>query len=849
MTETEKKYSILDELAKCSGYDIALMTTFNFEISFFERAILNRLYVNNVKKVSLFVDSKELTKAIKEVDTSHIGRKYMVNPVQMPGSFHPKVILLLGENKARLFVGSANIKTSGYAINNEVFNFIDYTPEHPDYLDVIVAAINFFQDINEISYQLDNDILKEMKKLIYYHNSEKNGELYLIQNMRKSILTQVQEIIDGEVVNIRVAVPYYDNGLAALRDLKTTFPKADVQLYVQNEKSTFPIHYNEQHRIATHINIFDSFKDNSSGSSSNFYHGKLFLFITKEKSYMLYGSSNCTQSALSKSFETGGNIECDFFETGDVQDFDYFFENMKLQQGKNLVSKIMIFEKQESVNYIFKYGEAKEGLELHLGFSSMRPDLQVFIGEQELKFDISNQDLVVYVPEEYRSSLSDIFEIALHYADKKEILRCWTYSVAALEINRLKQSDKMLLDDFDMDSNGDKYIEDRCNLFKAELTCLPELLEYKKELAYYNQIKREQEGDDGESADFIVDVQIPDEYRVNYKQYNAASRIRDIFLRRFFHANPGLFFPKGLDAEKEYHDGVAKRKDSAAPRKATSAEKSFERFVKNKVKGMMKDAYVDIIETEHYIGLVMVVLDIFNKYNKVENIFDMPYVMRTKTEFFIKLLTKEIIGDDKERIEDAILIQCFKILLENYVIRKEEKDYDIYRDYDSINRSLLMAMEHKFKIRTSYENYLDVLMNSDDKLVAKSEMLALVDYIENLFGYKNYELLEKFITSVYDNAVIVLKGKTLIIKATSNQIQKHFKPDTNVIREIRKFSRCVSPVDSVSIIIDNRESDPKNKNEIVQRKHSVSFEYQNWKSSLLRKNGTVYNMKPMFLEF
>lgn len=852
MTEKEKKYSILDELAKCSGYDIALMTTFNFEISFFERAILNRLYVNNVKKVSLFVDSKELAKALQEVDTSHIGRKYMVNPVQMPGSFHPKVILLLGEKKARLFVGSANIKTSGYATNNEIFNFIDYTPEHPEYLDVIVAAIDFFHEINEVSYQLDNDILKETKDLIYYHKDEKNGQLSLLQNMQKSILAQVQEVIVGEVENISVAVPYYDNELAALHELKTTYPEADIHLYIQNEKSTFPIDYNDKHSIATHIDTFNGFKDNSSGSSSNFYHGKIFLFKTKEKAYILYGSANCTQSALIKSFEEGGNIECDYFEVGDVQDFDYFFENMELQEGKKLVSNIMTFEKQESVNYIYKYGEDKEGLELHLSYSSTKTDLRVFIGEQELKFDISKQELIVYVPEECRSTLSDVFEIALHYDGKKEILRCWTYSVAALESNRVKQSDKKLLDDFDIDSDGDKYIEDRCNLLKAELTCLPEFQEHKKKLAYYNQIKREQEGDDAESEDFIVDVQIPDEYRVAYKQYNAVSRIRNIFMRRFLQANTGLFIPRELDDENKYHDGVAKRKVSATPRKATSAEKSFERFVKSKIKGMMNDAYVDIIEPEHYISLVMVVLDIFDKYNnvdKVEDIFDMSYVTKTRTEFFIKLLAKEIKGDDTEKIENAILIQCYKILLENYAVRNEENDSDICRNYDSINRGLLMAMENKYGIRTSYERHLDVIMHRDENLVSKSEIHALVVYIENLYGYKNYELLVKFIGSVYENAVIEVKGKTMIITATSTDMLKHGKPDANVLREIRNYKRYISTVDSVTIIIDSRAPNPENKNVIVQKKHSVSIAYHNWISSLIRKDGTVWDTKLTFLNF
>ena len=57
------RINILDLLRKSKKYDIALMTTFNFEIAFFERNILNKLYDNGIRKVSLFVDNKEYLKA------------------------------------------------------------------------------------------------------------------------------------------------------------------------------------------------------------------------------------------------------------------------------------------------------------------------------------------------------------------------------------------------------------------------------------------------------------------------------------------------------------------------------------------------------------------------------------------------------------------------------------------------------------------------------------------------------------------------------------------------------------------------------------------------------------------
>lgn len=852
MAQEEIKYSILEELSQCSGYDIALMSTFNFEISFFERAILNRLLANDVKKISVFVDAGELTKALQEVDTSHIGRKYMVNPVKINASYHPKVILLLGEKKARLFVGSANIKTSGYAINNEIFNFIDYSSEHPEYLDLIVDAIDFFQEMNAVSYQLDNKILKEAKEFIYYHKAVKNEKLFLLQNMQQSILSQVQKIIGEDVKSIRIAVPYYDKELAAYSTLKSIYHNADIHLYVQNERSTFPAEYNDKNIIADHIDTFDGFKDSSSGINSNFYHGKVFLFKTEEKSYILYGSTNCTQAALIKSYAEGGNVECDFLEVGSDSDFDYFFNNMNLQKGTKLVSSPMVYEASESAKYTFKYGEVKDGIELHFLVRDKKTSVEVYIDSEKLEYKIIKEELLVYVPEDFSINLSDIFEVTFIFDGKKEVCRCWTFSVAVLDSNRVKQSDKKFPDDFDMDSNGDKYIMDRCNLLKAELTCLPELQEHKKKLAYYNQIKQEQEGDDSETVDFIVDIQIPDEYRMAYKQYHAVSKIRSLFMSRFLQTNSGGFLSKEIDIRHNGHEGDKNLQTVIKPRKATSAEKSFERFVKSKVKGMMNDTYVEIIEPRHYLGLVLVVLDIFHKYNsvdKVEDIFETEYVMKAKADFFIKLLSKDLEGREKDKIEHALLKQCYMVLIENYHMRKDESDAEKRRNSDSINRGLLMAMEKKYSIRAVYGEQLYNFVRDDDFPLAISEISAFQKYIETLFGYKNYEMLIDFIDAVYENAVVEVKGKTMMITATSTDILKHSNPKLNVLHEIWNYSKCVAKIDHVRIIINSVVANSRGKHAVAQIEHSINLEYHNWRATLIHKDGSVWNEKPTYLSY
>ena len=146
---------ILDVFSNTKNYDIALMTTFNFDVSFFERSILNRLYENNVKKISLFVDSYELNNALSEIDSTSMGKKYVVNPIEMREAFHPKIILLLGQASAKLVVASANITVSGYLRNGEIFNVFDYDDKHPENLKIINSAISFFEQLNDRSFNQD----------------------------------------------------------------------------------------------------------------------------------------------------------------------------------------------------------------------------------------------------------------------------------------------------------------------------------------------------------------------------------------------------------------------------------------------------------------------------------------------------------------------------------------------------------------------------------------------------------------------------------------------------------------------------------------------------------------------
>ena len=145
------KERIIEELYQNNKYEIALMTTFNFDVDFFERSILNTLRDSKIKSVTVFVDSKELNKSMENVEKTCIGQKYIVCPVSMNSSFHPKVILLLGKKKAKLIVSSINLTFNAYNLNNEIFNSFDYDSDSNENKYLINQAISFFEKLNDYS--------------------------------------------------------------------------------------------------------------------------------------------------------------------------------------------------------------------------------------------------------------------------------------------------------------------------------------------------------------------------------------------------------------------------------------------------------------------------------------------------------------------------------------------------------------------------------------------------------------------------------------------------------------------------------------------------------------------------
>lgn len=798
---------ILDEISNSRGYSIALLTTFNFEISYFERTILSALYDKGIKKIELFVDAYELEKAVSESIDNNLNKKYIANPIRINSAFHPKIVLLLEEEKAKLIVASANIKTSGYTLNNEIYNVFEYSKDNPENLNLINNAISFFERLNSMSYYQDERIFNKINNLIYRHRKSDNNDVKLIQNLDLSVIDQLKEIITEKVVSIDIAVPYYDNELLGYKSLSEAFDCKNINLYLQNGLSTFPVDYNKNNEIVESDNIYLYLKLKSNGKK-NFYHGKVFRINTENKAYILYGSSNCTLSALSKAFHNGGNIECNILESGQKDEFDYFFDNFEIESFDELTCNIIEYEPQEKKNYSFKYGIKKDEIKLYLSFKEKKDNINVQIGEKQVDYCYDDNNLIITLDRLISDEINNIFDLKIIDGENQELVRCWYFDIDTVE-NYRNTERTTSFDDITVDEDMEKYREHMelivrtLALTKDEYS---EQIKLQKMLNKKSDLESQEDLDEVEiDDDFIIDKDIPDEYIKKNRDFTNAYIKSRLLSDRFF---KGLKLKNSNTSNTSNSEVKESTDKDKKKRPATPSEKRFERFIKSRVKGILRDEYVELVDYDHYKNSIGVILDVINEYKykeKVEDIFDDKYVIEISLDMINRLLEKETSEHIKEDQETTIILS-FITIVENHIINnsEENKDYKV----ELFNKDIIKRLNQLFNIRENYEELLQYAVNNINLNIRKVDYDYYKSYIEALFGYKTNEELLEVIKKYYGlNCGITFENSKIIVNCNQESVGKHLSIENNdafiqMLKEIKNYSKNISEISELKAIIN-----------------------------------------------
>ncbi len=814
-----ERFDYLAEIQKSNNYDIALLTTFNFEIDFFEHFILNALNYNGIKKIALFVDGGQLSESLKNVDYSSIGKRYTVNPIHMSGAFHPKLLLLLSPNGAKLIISSANLTMSGFCSNSEIANVFVYDASHPENLKAITCAISFFEKLERISYEalsydMESDLFKEIRKLPYYGRSNVNDSLLMVDNIEESILEQVHRMMPI-TESIDIAVPYYDNDLSAINELCKLYPKALITLYLQNGKGRFPperVHDNS-FTIFQFLNISLTTSDESSLRTDHFYHGKVLRFETENKSFILYGSANCTKSALCLPFLQGGNIECDVLEVGEKGEFDSFFEGFQLDNSVFSCEAIEYTPSADS-NIWFKYGVIeKSQIRLCFGFTNKPGLLGVDIGQREYQSVIIDSEIHIDIPADQLSLDSDIFDVSFRTRNGEETVRCWLLNRDSISLFRLSEAVDGVLS-FHLDSSGDKYIEDRITLIQALALSVADLEKNREVVQQVEQTGEDLDGEsDGEDGG-IIDYVPPSIEMLNlYKRITAVGAIERSY-RFAFHKWVADAAEIGGQSRPASQLQIV-QKASVAP--ITDEDRNFGRFVRTACRKMLHEDFIRQVQPEDYFNRAQVFFEIIDKYtvffennepkdenpnyhikNPIETLFSAQYATEIKSRLILILAEMDLAPETRE---DLLTLTMLTIVM-NHIIGSREPDS--LKSIDGWNKKILASINGDDEFRET--GYMQQVLSVVDMLTVRAVSVIPypeIKYVDSLFGYKSIAKVKESIYNDYgSNAIIRVEDNSIYVHATVDRLRDYMTLREGSLRDINNYAKYQNGITSLIVTIE-----------------------------------------------
>lgn len=848
-------------------YKIALLTTYNMDLDFFDNSIFYKFFVNGLKDVSVFIDFDQLQESLKSRKTN-LGIRYSIIPIKMNKSFHPKVVLLLNETKAKLIVGSLNLTETGYSINQEIFNVFEYDRDNQENLNLIIDAYNFFIKLNELSTEKDNEIFKKCSEFIYLNRTNMSGEVYFINNLEKSIFESAVSKMEGTINRIDIAVPYYDNEASALAFLENSNPKAEIKLFIQNEKSTFPQKLYDKY--CSKIFKFKRIKCNDSG---NFYHGKVFRFITDKYSYILYGSANCTNAAFINSYVDNGNIECDILEKGTIEEFNSFFE--EFEEDNNPFSSYPIIDKKVNAtcNFTFDYIDNNDSMKIILKYKTVENNIDFFINDENVSdvvYEYKNDRLIVSLSSSFLKEIGNVFQLKIlnRTSNFADIINCFYNDYESISNYRnYEENDKSVAKKILF--GNDFFVNDVIDLMYQMPNNAVDVRRIKENEKLYNEQKIEIEESENDE-EYIINEEVLLEYKKKFEEdaiINSAmhrignsyyNMLRDIirFGDEEVHKNNTAFLKKNED------NIFIKCNIDVTPEELELFNRRKGKKIVNKIiNGISKNDYLEeigFLDYKAYLGLVGIFFDKYTDYrssdeiktskeDKKEYLFDYKDVANSKMILYKSLLKLTDCTDfNKEQEKDDVITLCILAILQNIYSNEEYGIVD--RFFKNEAKSMIKKLDELYYIRDSYANYVRAALKVlNYRKQVMSEGFAFGE-IENLFDYKSIKRIRDLLT-VAGEFKLNKNGKELLLEFEVNEVVSFVNLRLrNLINELGNYFKnkhyINDDIDSLVIIISNPNVNLTNPNPVINIKLIWDkMGYRKIKNSKLKDNEVEEEIK------
>jgi len=283
----------------------AIVLTHNIDFVFIQSVVLPALRRCGNPTLTIFADAQCAVESYQHqhMALDSLGTRFRVVPVAMrPGfRFHPKAILLSGQQKAVLLVGSGNLTFGGWRENAEAWcrfdNEIDGTAP-------FAAFWRYLENVVDLTPLRDcltaevNECFEPQMRTWAREMAAPDG-LFGRPGTSVSLLEQMRAALTGKSIKgLLINSPYFDdNGLALLK-LGAEFnvrPKVAVQRRRSGLRAETAKGLAERLELTT-VNFQHRTKDDNTRTA--FIHAKWYAFEHEDSVSVFLGSANCSQAAL-----------------------------------------------------------------------------------------------------------------------------------------------------------------------------------------------------------------------------------------------------------------------------------------------------------------------------------------------------------------------------------------------------------------------------------------------------------------------------------------------------------------------------------------------------------------------
>lgn len=316
---------LLDEIGE-SGFQSAAFLTYGVDLTFFEAKVMSHLQENGCRNVIVMADGHQSKDALNSAALlRYVGVQCPLVTVRLGNrAFHPKALLMVGEEKLKVLVGSGNLTLPGYTRNWEIFTKL----EGGEAAGVALQLLDVFGKAAALSplgeaFAAWRQRVKDSNPWLFGEEAD-DRSVRLLSSSDAPILPRVKALLGGrKVEEIIVVSPFFDANASALRWLIANFSPERLVLLVDDGAQLDVAHTGEALAMLNGGSAIRRFV-----REGRPLHGKLLLLRGVWGEALLTGSPNASSAALLERAGWGkGNFEVATFRSGAAGEFSTLVDN------------------------------------------------------------------------------------------------------------------------------------------------------------------------------------------------------------------------------------------------------------------------------------------------------------------------------------------------------------------------------------------------------------------------------------------------------------------------------------------------------------------------------------------